>query len=154
MNLDKIEKEQEEEFIELYNKWHSSYMFSAFGSADPRAKVHYYNLIEWCKKHHDAALQYIKEILLKEPNDVVRILDNIYKEEYNFSIEGCYQFDEYCNLWLNALHNNNVIKDYYEDYKKWKEYLGENYISWNPILENDPNVTLEEFKQGKRNKII
>jgi hypothetical protein len=26
-----------------------------------------------------------------------------------------------------------------------------NYISWNPFKEEDPNITFEDYKQGKRN---
>jgi len=47
------------EFLELFNKWHSSYMFSVHGSADPRAKEHYEKLKKWCGKRND-------ENLLKE----------------------------------------------------------------------------------------
>ena len=51
----------------------------------------------------------------------------------------------------NAEFDNKHIIDYYEDYNKWQDYLKDNYIPWNPVHEEDPNVTLEEFKQGKRN---
>ena len=67
------------EFLELFNKWHSSYMFSAHGSADPRAKEHYEQLKKWCENHYDEALEYIKELLLEEPCDIVRILDDVYQ---------------------------------------------------------------------------
>ena len=65
-----------QEFLDLYNKWHSSYIFSAFGSSDPRAKGSYEQLKEWCENHKGDSLQYIRELLLKEPGDIVRILDD------------------------------------------------------------------------------
>ena len=32
------------EYLELYNKWHESFMFSAHGSTVPAAKPHYEKL--------------------------------------------------------------------------------------------------------------
>lgn len=161
MSFYKTDKEEEKEFIDLYNKWQSSFMFSAFGSADPRARVFYEALIDWCKKHHDEALEYIKEILTDEPNQIVKILDDLYSKEFNFTFEGYCPLDLWCNIWLNILNNDidltkskpkkNQIKDYYKDYNKYKKYMENHYMSWRPNLEDDPNVTREEFKQGKRN---
>ena len=45
----------------------------------------------------------------------------------------------------------NQIFNYYKDYNEWSNYLKDNYIPWDPHIEGDPNVTLEEFKLGKRN---
>lgn len=144
-----------EEFLELFNKWHSSYMFSARGSADPRAKEHYEKLKKWCENHYDEALEYIKELLLEEPCDIVRILDDVYQKEYGYFIKGFCPLDVYCNWWLNIImgtHNNGHSNiNYYKDYNAWSNYLKYNYIPWDPRIEADPNVTLEEFKLGKRN---
>jgi len=143
-----------QEFLDLYNKWHSSFIFSAHGSADPAAKEHYNKLIEWCKNNRGDALRYIREILLEEPNDIVNLLDALYKEEFNFSYDGFCPLDEYCNLWLNVTDSEfdgKHIKDFYKDWKEWHKYLEKNYIPWNPFEEQDPNITFEEFKTGKRN---
>ena len=143
-----------QEFLELYNKWHSSFIFSAHGSADPAAKEHYNKLKEWCENNRSNALQYIREILMEEPNDIVYLLADLFNEEFGFTYEGFCSLVEYCNLWLivtDTEFDNKHIKDYYKDWKAWHEYLKENYISWNPLKEQDPNVTFEEFKQGKRN---
>lgn len=35
-------------YLELYNKWHESFMFSAHSSADPAAKPYYEELKKWC----------------------------------------------------------------------------------------------------------
>jgi len=151
--------EEEKEFVELYNKWHSSYIFSAFGSADPRSKKYYDALVKWCTDNKEKAFNYIREILLEEPNDIVRVLQDVYGEEYKVEVNGYMPLDAYCNLWLNITDSNfddskkNIkLKDYYKDYNKWKKYLDKHYMSWRPNLENDPNITLEEFKEGKRNK--
>lgn len=144
----------DQEFLDLYNKWHSSFIFSAHGSADPAAKEHYNKLREWCINNRDNALIYIREILLQRPDDIVNLLDDLYKEEYNVKINGFCPLDEYCNLWLNVTDPNfdhKVIKDYYKDLKEYNKYLDKHYISWNPLKEEDPNITFEEFKQGKRN---
>lgn len=145
-------------FLELYSKWHSSFMFSAFGSADPNAKQGYENLKEWCLNNKEDALNIIKEVLSEEPSEIVRLLDDIWGKDFGVKVEGFMPLDTYCNLWLNILYGIDnkkgqvKIKDYYEEYTKWQNYLKNNYISWNPFKEDDPNVTLEEFKQGKRNK--
>ena len=143
------------EFLDLYNKWNSSYIFSAFGSADPRAKRHYDALIEWCKNHHDETLVYVRELLLEEPSDVVRVLDDLYSKEYNFEVKGYCPLDVYCNFWLNVTRpefkNGDVMIDYYKGYNEYKSYMEKNYISWRPNLEDDPNVTIEEYLEGKRN---
>lgn len=143
------------EFLELYNKWRSTFMFSAHGSGDPAAKESYNKLREYCEKNRGDALQHIREILMEEPNDIVRLLDDVYKEEFRFNYEGFCPLDTYCNLWLNvtdAEFDGKHIKDYYKDWREFHSYMEDNYISWNPFKENDPNVTFEEFKQGKRNE--
>ena len=40
---------------------------------------------------------------------------------------------------------------HYKDYDEFKEYQEKHYIPWNPFHEENPNITFEEFKQGKRN---
>ena len=47
--------------------------------------------------------------------------------------------------------NGHSNVNYYKDYDEWSNYLKNNYIPWDPRIEEDPNVTLEEFKLGKRN---
>jgi len=143
-----------EEFLNLYNKWHSSFVFSAIGPADPAAKEHYVKLKEWCENHKEEALQYIREILLQGPDNIVRLLDDIYKEDYYVEADGYWPLDEYCNFWLNITDpdfDHKVVIDYYEDWKAYQNYLKENYIPWNPYKQEDPNITFEEFKNGKRN---
>lgn len=143
-----------EEFLDLYNKWHSSFIFSAHGAAEPAAKGYYMKLKEWCENHREEALQYIREILFKEPSDIVYLLDDIYKEEYNVEVNGFWPLDEYCNLWLNVTDpdfEHKIVEDYYKDYNEWHKHLDELYILWDPRIEDDPNVTLEQFKEGKRN---
>lgn len=116
-----------EEFLELFNKWHSSYMFSSRGSADPRAKEHYKKLKTWCEKHHNEALEYIKELLLEDPCDIVRILDDVYQKKYGYYIKGFCPLDVYCNWWLNIImgthKNGHSNVNYYKDYDEWSNYL-------------------------------
>lgn len=141
------------EFLDLYYKWRNTFIFSAFGSADPRAKDAYEKLKEWSLENVKEAVECVKEILLEEPNDVVLLLPDILGT--NIEIDGWMPLDSICNIWLNILnHDNNQkeLKDYYKDYREFKEYMKDNYIPWNPVHEEDPNITLEEFKQGKRNK--
>lgn len=110
-----------EEFLKLVNKWHSSYIFSAFGSSDPAAKRYYEELKEFCINHKEESLEYIRELLLKEPSDIVRLLDDLYKDRFEFNVDGYCPLDMYCNIWLNitnAEFDNEHIINYYEDYNK------------------------------------
>ena len=144
-----------QEFLDLYNKCHFTFMFSGNNSEDLTIKKSYNKLIETCKINRGDALLYIREILMEGPNDIVNLLDDLFKEEFGFSYEGFCSLDEYCNLWLNVTDvefDGKHIKDYYKDYNAYHEYLEKNYIPWNPFKENDPNVTFKEFKQGKRNE--
>lgn len=145
------------EFLDLYNKWHNTFVFSAFGSADPKAKESYNELKKWSLENKKEALESIKEILLEEPNDIVLLLPDILGT--NIEIDGWMPLDDICNIWLNILnhdiddnHDQKELKDYYKDYREFHEYMKDHYIPWNPVHEEDPNITFEEFKQGKRNK--
>lgn len=143
-----------QEFLNLYNKWHNSCKFCEHGKESPEAKESYNKLREACEINHGDVLQYIREALMETPNYIVKLLDDFYKEEFRFDYEVSCTLDEYCNLWLNitdAEFDGKHIKDYYKDWKAWHKYLDKNYIPWNPFKENDPNVTFQEFKQGKRN---
>lgn len=144
-----------QEFEQLYKDWVYSFGVSAFGCSDPAAKEPYAKLKEWCETNKNEAIKFIKKILEDEPNDIVMILQDLYGEEY-LKFGGFIPLDKLCNVWLNILNctfgKNGKLKDYYKDYRKWKKYLDKHYMSWRPNLENDPNVTQEEYKQGKRNK--
>lgn len=149
--------DKEKEFERLFWDWMNSFGVSAFGSSDPGAQEPYKKLLEWCKNNKKESLQYIKEILEDEPNDIVMILQELYADELGIKIEGFMPLDAICNLWLNILNkyeglSKGKIKDYYKDYHKWKKYLDKHYISWRPNLEDNPNVTQEEFKRGLKNK--
>lgn len=149
--------DKEKEFENLYTKWINSFGLSAFGCGDPAAQEPYIQLRDWCKNNKKESLQYIKEILEEEPNDIVMVLQELYADELGIKIEGYMPLDVICNLWLNVLNKNEgllkgELYDYYKDYREWKDYLDKNYIPWNSFHQENPNVTLEEFKQGKRNK--
>ena len=148
---------KKKEFEELYMKWYSSYMFSAFGGANPASKGYYDNLKEWCKENKKESLEYIKEMLEYEPSDIVMILQDLYADELGIKFEGYCSLDAVCNLWLNVLNKEKglekgKLKDYYKSYYKYKNYMDKNYIPWCPNFEDDPNITREEFEKGKRNK--
>ena len=140
-----------EEFTSLYSKWKASYLFSAHGPSDPAAKELYEKLKEWAVNNRGETIQYATEILENEPDDIVTLLDDLYGCEYTFEANGFMPLDIYCNLWLNILHKNKGHKDYYKDWRKWQRHLDKHYIPWNPFEEENPNVTLDEFKEGKRN---
>lgn len=97
-------------YLELYNKWHESFMFSAHGSSDPAAKPYYEELKKWC-------------------NFWVLILENR----------------------LENYKKGGILPYIYKDYDEYQEYMKDHYIAWNPFKEEDPNITFDEFKQGKRN---
>ena len=141
------------EFLELYKNWYHSYIFDSTG----RYSMMNAKLVElemWCNKNKDEAIKSIIIMLEDEPNNVIILLPELtgvtpqwLKES---SIGLCMPLDEMCNWWLNYLKGTKNV-NYYKDWKEWKNYLDKNYMSWRPNLENDPNVTKREFKEGKRN---
>lgn len=117
-------------------------------------------LVEWSKANKQEAVDCIIEMLQEEPSDVVGICDELFPDLVKF--EGFVPLDVWCNIWLTILEavkrgedlkeiNPMKFPDHYKDYKKFQKYMEKNYIPWNPFHEEDPNITLEEYKQGKRN---
>lgn len=143
------------EFEELYNTWHTETMFLSVGNFNTES---WYKLVEWSKKHVKEAMLSVREILLEEPHQIVNLLDEII--ENGPKAEGPVPLDAWCNLWIAIINASlegktdieiNKVEDNYKDYREYHEYLKDHYIPWNPFHEDDPNITLEEFKQGKRN---
>ena len=148
------------EFEALYKEWHSNTMFLSTGNFD---NEWWSRLVKWSKKHTKEAIEGVRELIADEPHQVVHLLDEII--ENGPKAEGYVPLDAWCNLWIaiiDASKNNegkerlvfpDKIKDNYEDSRAYHEYLKTHYIPWNPFREDDPNITLEEFRQGKRNEI-
>lgn len=148
------------EFEALYKEWHSNTMFMSTGNFD---NEWWSRLVKWSKKHTKEAIEGVRELIADEPDHVVHLLDEII--ENGPKAEGYVPLDAWCNLWIaiiDASKNNegkdrlvfpDAIKDNYEDSRAYHEYLKTHYIPWNPFHEDDPNITLEEFRQGKRNEI-
>ena len=145
------------EFEELYDKWNEDTMF--LSCRDFQNEPGFIALIEWSKEHKKEAVESIAEMLKEEPSFVVYILDELF--DHPLTYESYIPLDQYCNAWIALIefYNSgetdtkvfNITKDYYKYWREYQEYMKDNYISWNPFKENDPNVTLEEFKMGKRN---
>lgn len=148
------------EFEALYKEWHSNTMFMSTGNFN---NEWWSRLVKWSKKHTKEAIEGVRELIADEPDHVVHLLDEII--ENGPKAEGYVPLDAWCNLWIaiiDASKNNegkehlvfpDEIKDNYEDSRAYHEYLKTHYIPWNPFHEDDPNITLEEFRQGKRNEI-
>lgn len=148
------------EFEDLYKEWHSNTMFLSTGNFN---NEWWSRLVKWSKKHTKEAIEGVRELIADEPDHVVHLLDEII--ENGPKAEGYVPLDAWCNLWIaiiDASKNNegkdrlvfpDEIKDNYEDSRAYHEYLKTHYIPWNPFHEDDPNITLEEFRQGKRNEI-
>lgn len=139
------------EFEELYNKWHTDTMFLSVGNFNTDS---WFKLVEWSKEHTKEAIEGVREIIADEPAQVVYLLDLIVENPPK--AEGYVPLDIWCNLWVAIIDSAKDGKirypiDIYEDSRAYHEYMKDNYIPWNPFHEDDPNITLEEFKQGKRN---
>jgi hypothetical protein len=141
------------EFLELYKTWYYSYVFDSTG----RCSMINDKLVElemWCKKNKDEAIKSIIIMLEDEPDNVIILLPEltgIRPKWLNEATIGLYMtLEEMSNWWLNYLKNTKNI-DYYKNWREWKKYLDKHYMSWRPNLENDPNVTQKQFKEGKRN---
>ena len=145
------------EFKELYDKWNEATMFLSY--RDLEQEQGFIDLVKWSKDHKEEAVDSIVEILKNEPDFVVYVLDELY--DHPLTAEGYVSIEQYCNVWLNILdyYKNgekdlskvNFDKDNYKEYDEYMKYMETNYLPWNPTKEDDPNVTLEEYKMGKRN---
>ncbi len=142
------------EFLELYKNWYYSYIFQSIGPNFINDKL--IELEIWCKKNKKEAIECIIKVLEEEPDNIIILLPELTgvspKWLSNASIGLHMKIDEMSNWWLNKLKGTKNV-NYYKDWKEWTKYLDNHYISWRPNLEDDPNVTLNEFKQGKRNDI-
>lgn len=140
-------------FEELYNKWHTDTMFLSVGNFNTDS---WFELVKWSKEHTKEAIESVREIIGQEPHQIVQLLDEIVEDHP--TAEGYVPLDMWCNVWIAIIdaakegkHEVTEVKDNYGDYRAYHKYMKDHYIPWNPFHENDPNITLEEFKQGKRN---
>ncbi len=140
-------------FEELYNKWHTDTMFLSVGNFNTDS---WFELVEWSKGHAKEAIEGVREIIGQEPHQIVQLLNEIVEDPP--TAEGYVPLDMWCNVWIAIIdaskegkHDIDVVNDNYGDYRAYHKYMEDHYIPWNPFHENDPNITLEDFKQGKRN---
>lgn len=145
------------EFEKLYTDWYKATCFMSHSLFDV---TEWKQLVDWSKEHKEEAVDGLIEILEQEPDWVVQLCDELFTDTVKY--DGFVPLDFNCRLWLTLLKkykkgesfNGTDIYDCpdpYKVYDEYHEYLKENYIPWNPFHEEDPNITLEEFKQGKRN---
>lgn len=147
------------EFERLYLDYYKDVCFlSVLPPTVPQWDV----LVEWSKEHKDEAVDCIIEMLEEEPSDVVKLCDDLFPDV--LKAEGYIPLDTWCIAWHTLLKaykeglsfdNVNIAKDannnLYKDYNAYQKYMENHYIPWNIFKEDDPNITLEDFKQGKRN---
>ena len=140
------------EFLELYKEWYYSYCFNSNHANLINDKL--IKLEIWCKNNKKEAIEYIKQIIKDEPDKIIILLPELlnYRPKWldNPQIGLYMNLEQCCNWWLNYFNNTRNI-NYYKNYDAWQRYLKKNYISWRPNIENDPNITLKEFMEGKRN---
>lgn len=146
------------EFKELYDKWY--YDTFLLANRDFEHEPGFIELVSWSKDNKEEAIDSIVEMLKEAPDFVVYVLDELF--DHPLTAEGYISIEQYCNAWLNLIEyyksgekdtsKINLYKDNYKDYRAYMKYMDDNFIPFNPFKESDPNVTLEEFKQGKRNE--
>lgn len=145
------------EFKELYDKWNEdTWLLSWRGIENEQGFI---DLVNWSKDHTEEAVDSIVEMLKEAPDFVVYVLDELFG--HPLTEKGYMSIEQYCNVWLNLveyyrdgekdLTKVDLNKDNYKVYREYMKYMETNYLPWNPTKEDDPNVTLEEFKMGKRN---
>lgn len=145
------------EFKELYDKWY--YDTFLLSHRDLEREQGFIDLVNWSKDNKEEAVDSIIEMLNGGPDFVVYVLDELF--DHPLTAEGYISIEQYCNVWLNLveyyrdgekdLTKVDLSKDNYKDYKAYMKYMDDNFIPFNPFKEEDPNITLEEFKMGKRN---
>ena len=147
------------EFEKLYDKWYKDTCF--LSSRDFQNEPGFIDLVNWSKDNKEEAVDSIVEMLKEEPDFVVYVLDELF--DHPLKADGYISIEQYCNVWLNLveyykdgekdLSKINLNKDNYKKYREYMKYMDDNFIPFNPFTEEDPNVTLEEFKMGKRNNL-
>ena len=145
------------EFKELYDKWYEETFLLSY--RDLKHEQGFIDLVNWSKDNKEEAVDSIVEMLKEAPDFVVYVLDELFG--HPLTAEGYVPIEQYCNVWLNMIEyyrdgekdltKVDLNKDNYKDYREYMKYMDDNFISWNPTKEDDPNVTLEEYKLGKRN---
>lgn len=146
------------EFKKLYDKWYSDTFLLA--SRDIKHEPGFIELVKWSKDNKEEAVDSIVEMLKEAPDFIVYVLDELFGRP--LTAEGHVSLEQYCNVWLNLIEYEksgkkdltkvDLGKDNYKEYREYMIYMDDNFIPFNPFKESDPNVTLEEFRQGKRNK--
>ena len=145
------------EFKNLYKNWFNA---TAILSHSQFEVPEWYELVDWSKEHKEEAVDGIIEILKEEPGWIVQLCDELFPDV--LKSEGYIPLEVWCTAWLAILKGYKEglplddiditnLPNPYEDYDAYHKYLNDHYIPWNPFHEDDPNITLEEFKQGKRN---
>lgn len=143
------------EIEKLYNDWYWSYAISAFLSKDIVNNDYFWKLVDYCKEHKGEALKFIEEKLDNGYSHICMVMpyitiDENMIDEYFETIGDKLTLEQSCNTWLNYLKNTEGV-DYYIEYRCYEKYLNDNYIVWDPRIEDDPNITFQEFKKGLRN---
>ena len=142
------------EFKKLYDEWKYN---TSFLSIIDNNNIFYQNLEKWCLEHKYEAINCIKEILLQEPDWCVTILEKLIPGTDIPTKHIGVGLTAYCNVWLNAIcgtYYTGKLVDYYKDYKEYHKYMNTNYKAWDPRKEEDPNISLPDFKKGARNNPI
>lgn len=145
-----------EEFERLYDKWYWTYCVSSIISLDVLRNQEFWDFANYCKEHKEEALKIIEEKLENEISYLYIVMpylaiDDSMIDDYFDILYNAGSMEQMCNTWLNFLKNTTGV-DYYIEYREYEKYLNENYISWDPRVEDDPNVTYQEFKRGLRNE--
>lgn len=143
------------EIENLYDEWYWSYILSSIITNDIVKNDYFWKLVEYCKEHKEEALKFIEEKLENGLSDIHMVIpyitiDENMIDEYFDTIAKHLSFEQMCNTWLNFLKNTEGV-DYYIEYRRYQKYLYDNYIPWDPRVEDDPNITFQEFKKGLRN---
>jgi hypothetical protein len=144
------------EFKNLYVAWYNATCILSTGLHECKE---WKDLVAWSKEHKEESVDGIIELLTVEPNWIVKLCDELFPDALRY--EGWMSLNMVCNTWLTILksYKDGTIDkidftrcpNNYEDYEAYQEYLKDHYIPWNPFREDDPNITLIEFNEGKRN---
>lgn len=146
-----------EKIKELYKKWYNATFFRSTGlHADPT----WTELENYVKEHPDEGKEFLVWILKEEPDHCVCLAEHVdenCKKFFEDNKDNYIPLQYVCSIVLNILEGievegEDILRYRYEEYDAYHEYMKDHYVPWNPCSESDPNITFEEFKQGKRNE--
>lgn len=140
---------------ELHSRWYASYAFKSciLGNDEVQNDL-FIEFVNYCKHHKEEAYEFIENRLENRPSIIWNALPYMYFDdeesiEHYFDAVQNVHLNDVCNAWLNILKDTTGVL-YYDEYDNYTDYVAQNYIGWDPRVEDDPNMSYKEYRERKK----